>query len=629
MQKLFFLLIGCLYFVQTNAQEKKPEFHGVYTSPLYKTISQEDMMQPVWHVGFEFLYKKSKSDIFHTKAMKDIQTANKMKSPYFQKNNIGEKKTRTQNPIIGTNFKGNELKSWTPTDNSMAISDSGMIVSCINYGIEYYDANGTNYLLNQTWDGFFNDPALNQAKFDPRVIYDPKHDRFVIVLLHGFSSATSKILICFSKTNNPVDGWNVYQLSGNPLQDTSWTDYPLIGINDDELFISGNRYGDAPSYNWNGAFIYQVDLQDGYNGNAISFGIWNNIYGPDNEDGFSVCPAPHGQGQSMSETMYFTHLRPDSGSHVYMYKISGKLVATNKSMTSTMYPIPHYDVCGTAFEKDPTTGTIDSLSSASAMVQNAFYNNGVVHFVFSADILSGWCGIHYGRILLDSNKCILKGYGAPGTDMSYPAIASFGYDTLDQSAVIAFLRSDVNITPECDVVGVNHQQVFSDYATVKAGDTVVNILYPPAYPVMTERWGDYTGIARRFSADSAEVWMAAAYGANTPPRLASYGTWIAQLKNQNAAVSAVNSPQRTISMKVYPNPVRDMFNLEFEAKQHAWVQVDLIDAQGNMIRRLFEDHVPESRCRLSFNKLVLPSGNYFVLVKEDGLLMKTEKVVVD
>lgn len=623
---LFLLLL-----IGTNilhAQQKQPEFHGVFTAPLYKTIQQDDMKQPEWHVGFEFLYKKGKSDIFNTKALKQAQTANKMASPYFSQL-VAPKKTRTQNPVLGINFKGNELKSWTPTDNSMAISNDGKIVSCINYSIEYYDTAGNNFLSNQTWDGFFNDPNLSQAKFDPRVIYDPKHDRFVLVLLHGFSSSTSKVLICFSKTNDPVDGWNVYQLSGNPLQDTSWTDYPLIGLNDDELFITGNRYGDPPAYPWHGAYVYQIDLQSGYSGNSLMFGIWNNIYGPDNEDGFSLYPASQGQGKNMTDMMYFAHLRPDSGSHVYIYKISGKLNSTNKSMVASMYSIPHYDVCGNAFEKDPTNGTIDSLSTASAMVQNAYYNNNNIHFVFSADILNGWCGIYYGRVKLDSNKCVIKTYGAPGTDMSYPAVASFGYDTLDQSSVIAFLRSDANITPECDVVGVDHKQVFSDYYTVKHGDTAVNILYPPAYPIMPERWGDYTGIARRYSADSAEVWMAAAYGANTPPRLASYGTWIAQLKNTNLAVGLPQTTKQPSAVAVYPNPVRDMFTIEFEATQHAWVEVDLIDSRGALVRRLFADHIPESRCRLNFNKLVLTTGTYFVSVKEDGVLMKTEKLSIE
>lgn len=611
-----------------HAQGKEPQFRGIFTEPLYKTVDMENAGRNNWDVGFEFLYRKSKQDIFHTKSLKQLQTAKKMQGSSLPES-TANKKYRTQNPAIGTNFKGNQLISWTPTDNTVAISNAGYIVSCINWGIEYYDTAGNVLLFNQTWDAFFNDSTLNQPKFDPRVIYDNKNDRFVMVLLHGFSSTTSKLLVCFSKTNNPTDGWFVYKLSGNPYQDTSWTDYPVIGLNDDDLFISGNRYGNAPSYSWKGAYIYQVGLSDGYAGNSLQYGLWNNIFAPNGEEAFTIYPASHGQGQSLKEKMYFVHLRPDSGSNVYVYEINGMLQSPTKTLTAKLFPIPHYDVCGNAFEKDPTTGAIDSLSTASAMVQNAFYNKRYVHFAFSADIGGGWCGLHYGRAKLDSNKAVVKWFGAAGTDMTYPAIASFGRDTNDQSMVMAFERSDSSMTPECNVVGADHNMIFSGQQTVKTGDTVVNILYPPAYPIMPERWGDYTGIARKFDKDTPEVWMAAAYGANTLPRRASYGTWIAQLKNQNAPLSVSSTLSESRNTLVYPNPTRDMFQLEFDATRYAIVRVHLMDMQGKVIRELFHDLVPESRCRLMFNKLMLPSGMYLIQIEQDGVKTQVEKLTID
>lgn len=618
----------CWISVLGNAQDKQPVFKGIYTSPLHKTITSASMKEDHWHVNFEFLYKKSKSDIFQTKSFKQLQTQKKMATLPVNSVATAEKKTRTTAPSIGKNFQGNQLISWTPTDNSMAISNSGYIVSCINWGIEFYDTAGNVLLFNQTWDGFINDTNLAQPKFDPRVIYDNKNNRFIVVLLHGFSSSTNRILICFSKTDNPMDGWNLYSLSGNPYMDTAWTDYPTIGINDDDLFISGNRFGDPPSYSWKGAYIYQISLDNGYAGSGLQYGLWNNIFAPDGEDAYTIYPASDGMGNSLSEKMYFTHLRPDTGSKVYVYTLTGKLQSPIKTFTAKQYTIPHYEVCGNAFEKDPTTGNIDSLSTASAMIQNAYYNNKNIHFTFSADISNGWCGIHYGRVKLDSNKAIVKAYGLVGTDMSYPAVAAFGRDSTDQSAVIAFLRSDSTITPECDVIGLDSKMIFSTHQTVKTGDTVVNILYPPAYPIMPERWGDYTGIARKFDKDTPEVWMAGAYGANTLPRRASYGTWIAQLKNKSAPLFTPQTDKEKTSMMVYPNPAADLFVIEFDAVQHAQIEVGLFDQQGKKIKTLFNDHIPESRCRLSFNKLLLPDGFYVVQVMQNGVLVQNEKLVV-
>jgi len=604
-------------------------FSGPFTTPLYSSTSADDLGKPKWNIVFQTLPNEEVEHLFHTKELKEIKKKEKIASvysPVFSSN-----KTAATAPSIGTNFKGNELKSWTPTDNTIAISTGGKIVSCVNYGIEYYDSSGGPFIVSQTWNAFVNDTALNQGKFDPRVIYDSMHDRFILVLLHGFSSSKTKILTYFSKTNNPVDGWHGYQLSGNPYADTSWTDYPTIGISDDELFINGNRFGDAPNYNWKETYIYQVGLTEGYAGNTLQFGLWHQIFTPGGLDGITLYPASNGLGQRMKEKMYFVHMMPDSGSYVYLYEINGLHTSLTKTLTASEYPIPHYDVCADAYQKDPTTGFIDSLSTGSSWIQNAFYLNKTVHFTFDADIGSGWCGIHYGRIYLDSNKAVVTKFGEVGTDMCYPAVASLGYDSLDRSVAIAFLRSDsiITMTPETDVVSLDHAMTWSTKQTVKAGDTSVNILYTPDYPAQDERWGDYTGICRKYTGGIPQVWMAGAYGANTPPRNNSFGTWIAQIKTGESQVVGV--PQindLTAQHHLFPNPAMDMFTLEFENKKEGKVIIDLYDASGKLVRNLFDDYLRESMNRISFNKLMLSSGTYFVTVKRDGKKIHTDKLVI-
>ncbi|MCC7030324.1 MAG: T9SS type A sorting domain-containing protein [Chitinophagaceae bacterium] len=536
-------------------------------------------------------------------------------------------KTTASNPTIGTNFKGNELKTWTPTDNSIAISNGGIIVSCVNYGVEYHQDNGTPILQNHTWTDFVNNALLNQAKFDPRVLYDNQHDRFIIVLLHGFSSTTSKILVCFSKTNNPVDGWNIYQLSGNPYQDSAWSDYPTIGISDDDLFINCNKFGDAPNYDFKKTYIYQVSLNEGYAGTSLQYGMWNNIYTPDNNDGLTLYPASQGMGQSMSEKMYFVQMMPDSGSQVYLYEINGKLSSPNKTFTAFQYPIPHFEVCANALQKDPTSGNLDSLSTGSAWTQNAFYLNRTVHFTNGVDMGNGWCGIQYGRIYLDSNKAVVTQYGDQGTDLAYSAVAAFGHDSTDQGVAIAYVQSDSNITPQCGVISVDNAMTWSSLQVVKPGDTVVNILYPPAYAVQPERWGDYTGICRKFNGLQPEVWLGAAYGANTPPRLASYGTWIAQILS-NEPSTTVQLQQEDAKLSVYPNPAVDLFTLEFENQTPGIVTAGLYDATGKLMKALFNDYLRLSKNKITFNKLALPSGIYYIMISNQSGAILHQKLVI-
>lgn len=110
------------------------------------------------------------------------------------------------------------------------------------------------------------------------------------------------------------------------LIEGAWSDYPTIGVNNDELFINCNRFGNAPNYDFKKTFIYQIGLAEGYAGNALQYGLWNHIYTPDGWAYF--VSASDGMGNSLSEKMYFVQMMPDSGSFVYLYELQGKLSST-------------------------------------------------------------------------------------------------------------------------------------------------------------------------------------------------------------------------------------------------------------------------------------------------------------
>lgn len=623
-QKLLLCLLMVLLGDSVKAQQVKSaqtgHFTGIYTQALFLSTTKSDLEKTQLHYSFESLYKKSKSKILHTGTIKQAKMLDKLNN-LEQTESIKSYKVAPSNPLIQASFKGNELKSWTPTDNAIAISNGGILVSCVNYGIEYYDMHGNALLSNFTWNDFINNAVLDQGKFDPRVIYDNKNDRFIVVLLHGFSSSTSKILVCFSKSNNPLNGWNIYQMSGCPFGDTSWSDYPNIGLNDDELFIGLNRFGDAPDYNWKKTYLYQIGLIEGYNGQTLQYGLWDEIYTPDSNDGITLVSASEGMGRSLKDKMYFVQLMPDSGSYVYLYTLTGNLAAANPSLTVAQYPVPHFEVCANALQKNPTDGTLDSLSSGSAWAQNAFIVNGIVHYTHSADIGQGWCGVSYGRIDMALGKAEVNLHGEIGTDLAYPAVAFYGDDSSNQEAMIAYLQSDASMTPQCGVIGIDNHMNWSARKTVKTGDTVVNILYPPDYAIQPERWGDYTGICRKFNSPYPDVWIGAAYGANTPPRKASYGTWIAEIgKYATAAISN--------DLIIYPNPMSDMFTIEFENQEAGNVVVQMLDASGRVVQNLFNDYLKVSKNRISFNKLALANGVYLIKVSRNGKQIHAEQLIV-
>lgn len=165
---------------------------------------------------------------------------------YPRKNISAIINNRNDELSIGYSENANPQHFFVPSDNSMAISDEGMIVSCINSSYYFYDAVANIQLTNGDLLSYSSDP--NSNVFDPKVIYDPKQDRFIMVMLKDFSSTSNnQIIIVFSSSNDPLDEWYVYSLTGNPFNATEWSDYPAISITDNELFITANLLGDGES----------------------------------------------------------------------------------------------------------------------------------------------------------------------------------------------------------------------------------------------------------------------------------------------------------------------------------------------------------------------------------------------
>ena len=153
-----------------------------------------------------------------------------------------------------------DIVCWTglcsPMDNSIAISDDGLIVSVANTTIQFKTTGGGTFYSNSIID-FIDDPSISYV-CDPVVNYDPEEDRFIFFAQEcSGNSSNSHLIIMFSETNDPDEGWNYYKITGNPLGDNSWFDYPKLAISDTELFISGNLFYNGGGFNQ--SVVYQME----------------------------------------------------------------------------------------------------------------------------------------------------------------------------------------------------------------------------------------------------------------------------------------------------------------------------------------------------------------------------------
>lgn len=531
--------------------------------------------------------------------------------------------TTAIDPNIGVNFLANELPAnVAPPDNNVAVSDAGYIVTVDNRTIEYYKTDGTNLLAWETLENFFNDITLTQNNFfDPRIIYDPVSDRFIFVVVNGVDVDHNIIALAFSKTDNPVDGWNKdYRIVGNSFEPTFWMDQPRIGISENELFISGAMSSDGVAQGH--STLIQLGLQEGYNNDPLDYVFWTNFSGIP-----IIAPASFGQDGFYGPGLLMVGTMPSGDNRVYLFQVTGQRNSPSTQILAYTIPCTPYSPGADANQ----LGNGDLLDVPDCRVQNAFYLNGKVHFVFSGDAGSGWNGIKY-KIINVVNLNVTGGEHywqlVNNFDYCYPSIASFGDDINDESVMICFLRSGLSINPQVCVVN------FDDGAWSPSGTKIVKASGGPIdiFPIgTTERWGDYTGIQRMYNSPIKTCWLTGCYAFGVGPNHWNvnngWNAWCAEIREFPTDIEEQNIASSTVIQEIFPNPSHDKIfivvkpnftdNLSFKLRDIKGVEID-----GILIYQT-STHVYE----LNVNNI--SNGVYFLEVNHDKTTINHEKIIVN
>ena len=500
--------------VAKNTTAHKSELKSAQKIGTLQGVQEEDEWQTVM----------KKVAIYHTKPDSiDIAKLAQLAVKAVAEKGIGMDNPggRAVTPIIGTGINGTAMNSYTPPDNTMAISNGGRIVAADNEDISYFNETGTSTGV-QTHTSFFSSFSTSSSLFDPKLIYDAEEDRFIYVILHGAHYTNSKIFVCFSTSNDPEnDGWEVYELPGNPLNDYSWTDYPSIGVNANELFISTNLFYSGGGFNE--TVIYQVDKFDGYNGNSsLDYQLWDGIYDANGSRAFTVVPATYGQQGAYGPEMFFVSSRSGGGSRFYYYEITDDM-NSNAQMTVDDINV-NYSVSGDANQ----LGSFGLVDVGDCRVQSAFFLNRVIHTVHAANYQnSGYSGVNYYRIPVDQPTFYeTTSFGQTGFDYAYPSIASFGLDECDKSVMVGALRTGPSIYPEMRVMNCDNGMQWSASSQIVGGNSPISFIGSP------ERWGDYSSMQRKHNASSPEVWMSGCHTVSN-----RYRTHIAEIKGDYVSSS--------------------------------------------------------------------------------------------
>ena len=519
-------------------------------------------------------------------------------------------RTTGLHPAVRTNFGGNTHDGSSPLDDNMAISNGGTIVSLANNTIIYYDTFGTELYYSLLVD-FIGDAAITSI-CDPTIVYDPDYDRFIFYCQQNNTHAGNDLILCFSKDNNPMHGWWLYEMVGDPTTGTNLFDYPRIAINDSELFVTANLYYE-PSGAFNQSVVHQFDKLAGYAGGVLNGVSYTSIPGAP----WTILPVSSGLGGDIATGMMLVCLNYSGADTFNYYRIYGNWCCTPhmtfQSVATTPYLVP---------SSAPQSGSPILLDAArhGCKAMNGFYLNGLIHFVFSSSNPSTYDDeINYNRLNVSSLTNTSSPYDYTGFDCAYPAVASYGSSATDASVMVGFGCSNADIYPQINAVYCDSNLNWSEPVLVKAGVTFMDDGTGPP-----NRWGDYTGIARYHGSTSyPEVWMSGMF-ADAANR---WDTWIAEIGG-GLVTTGVNKVTTAIGSKVYPNPTNGSFSVEFTLNNDCNLNVSLIDNAGSTVKELYAGKATSGGNIFSFNKSPLASGVYYLIIKSEAII-KTEKIVVE
>lgn len=528
-------------------------------------------------------------------------------------------------PFQLRNFDGNAYNG-IPNDNHLAISNAGTIISVINSTMVVYDEDG-NKIEATSLNSFTSELNISQRKYDPRVMYDPAEDKFVLVCLAGRTDSTTHIVLGFSQTNDPTGNWNLYEIPGNPLDDTSWSDYPMLSISDQELIITMNllKNGGTWQESFKQSVIWQVNKIDGYEGRAIDTRLWDNVE-YDGKKVRNLCPVKGGSG-NMGSTMYFLSNRNFdlTNDTTFFFTLNGYLDDDNTSLT--VQPLIADSAYGVPPAADQPFGVLQ-LQTNDARVLDAFLENDQILFVGNSVYdKNNFAAFYFGHINNVSSSPALDAQqiGSDSLEFGYPGIAYTGNSSDEMDAIIFVNHSSTEHNPGCGVFFYDGSEL-SNYKYLREGESWINVLG------QSERWGDYIGIQRKYD-DPGLVWTAGTYGfeGGGIGSRNTYGTWISEVAKYGKNSIAERNSLKTGS--VFPNPTSslELVKISFELQETTYLYLDLYDLNGRLVKHLYEGKTSKGKNLFQFSDAPL-NGNHYIIQARNQIgqtLFRKQLIVSD
>jgi hypothetical protein len=470
--------------------------------------------------------------------------------------------------LFNSGFEG-RISTINPPDNTMAINSRGEIVTAINSVISIYSVQGT-LLYNRSMQQFFASAVNGQIKSrvfcDPRILFDRQEKRFIVMAMTCEGNpATSQIVMAFSKTENPLDGWNIYVAEGNaspPFGRRVWVDFPNMGINNSDLFITVNFFDESRAYYSTG--IYQLPKQKCYQGDSLrtqDIRLWINLP----EQPYALHPITSINPDS---SMYFIYnsFGNESVDSLTIYQITGS--GNKATLIVQSVKVRPYQPAGFARQ----AGSQVLLTNFDQRGSGSFMLNGRIHYVFTKDAENGFAGIQYTVLEKRNNRWnakIQRTIAASGQDYTYGAIAPVQWDDNSENAILQFTSVSSQEFPGIKALMIDKNGMLSMPVQIRKGDGAVTF---QSFDNLS-RWADYTALVPDIN-DKNTVWGFAPYGRST----GVWGNYISRI-----SLDKINSVVAEIPATYSFRENNTMLFMEIECDMPQQLDYIIINLMGSVI----------------------------------------------
>ena len=149
-------------------------------------------------------------------------------SPYVSASFLAQ----TDTPLAGK-------KTESPPDTNGAVGRE-KLMSTLNSNYVIQRKSDGKVLSRVSMTSFWSRLGTHHP-FDPRVLYDPYSDRWLVSAANDPLLASSSILYGISDTSDPQGSWHLYAIDADPTNAT-WADFPTLGFDQSTVAIDVNMF---------------------------------------------------------------------------------------------------------------------------------------------------------------------------------------------------------------------------------------------------------------------------------------------------------------------------------------------------------------------------------------------------